>query len=512
MTVSTAVPNGYNSIVGTWNAFSGSTALGIGSAVAVVTDSSNNTYVRSTALTSGFAVLEYDLASVTVGSSAISRVRAGVIVKNGDGNPASIRMFTPSTSSIGTAAGPLSTTYYNASTAGTIYTGWWTQSTAWGTADANLMTMRISSFGTALRWTKAWMEYDLVSIPAGTPAVTAVNTDRPTVTWTFSDADGFLQASAVVKIFSSAQYSAGGFSASTSTPLWSGTVNGTASTITPSTAIVTNGLFYKPFLQVFKNVDQTVIPQASFASATAVSTASFTAPAAPTVQTTWDNTYKRVQVTVTGGTSPYRIVIFRGTAYNDEANDTNYALLKDSRQSDGTSNAYDYFVPRGTQIVYGALTNTGTVTPFLQSAVTRSTVTTGSATAWELRSVDDPNTYYNFTVPVTGINFDQYEGQTVFRPLGSNYPVVVAGDIGGDDGSMTIVTTNQTTWDNIKTMLDLQSDLYLVAPFVDSNNLARRWFVRVTGRSWVESGVPAAQVRTATVSFVEVEPPAVAAE
>lgn len=512
MTVSTAVPNGYSSLVGTWNAFSGSTALGIGSAVAVVTDSSNNTYVRSTALPVGFAALEYDLASVTVGSSAISRVRAGVIVKNGDGNPASIRMFTPSTSSIGTAAGPLSTTYYNASTAGTIYTGWWTQSTAWGTADANLMTMRISSFGTALRWTKAWMEYDLVSIPAGTPAVTAVNTDRPTVTWTFSDADGFLQASAVVKIFSSAQYSAGGFSASTSTPLWSGTVNGTASTITPSTAIVTNGLFYKPFLQVFKNVDQTVIPQASFASATSVSTANFSPPTAPTVQTTWDNTYKRVQVTVAGSVSPYRIVAFRGTAYNDAANDTNYDLLVDGRSSTGTVTVYDYFVPRGTSIVYGALVNTGTVTPFNQSVVTLSTVTTGSATAWELRSVDSPNTYYNFTVPVTGINFDQYEGQTVFRPLGSNYPVVVAGDIGGDDGSMTIVTTNQTTWDNIKTMLDLQSDLYLVAPFVDSNNLARRWFVRVTGRSWVESGVPAAQVRTATVSFVEVEPPAVAAE
>jgi hypothetical protein len=51
-----------------------------------------------------------------------------------------------------------------------------------------------------------------------------------------------------------------------------------------------------------------------------------------------------------------------------------------------------------------------------------------------------------------------------------------------------------------------------VSPFVDSNNLARRWFIRVTGRSWVESGVPAAQVRTATVSFVEVAAPEVAAD
>lgn len=510
MSVSTAVPNGVTVQVGSWSAYTGSTSYTMAaSAVSAVTDSSNNTYVRSTALTSGFAVVEFDLASVTVGSSAISRVRSGVIVKNGDGSPASIRMFYLAGPTM--VGGPTSTTYYNSSTAGTIYTGWWAQSTAWSSTDANSMTMRLASFGTAIRWTKAWMEYDLVSVPTATPSIVANNTDRPTVQWTFSDADGFVQASALVKVFSSAQIVAAGFSASTSTPLWSGTVNGTAATITPSTAIVTNGLYYKPFVQVYKNVDQTVIPQASLASATTYTQATFTKPATPTINPTWDNTYKRVQVTVNGGTSPYRIVIFRGSVYNDP-DDPNYALLKDSRSSDGTSTAYDYFVPRGTSITYGALTNTGTVTPFLQSAVATAAVTTGSATAWELRSVDDPNTYYNFTVPVTGINFDQYEGQTVFRPLGSNYPVVVAGDIGGDDGSMTIVTTNQTTWDNIKTMLDLQSDLYLVAPFVDSNNLARRWFVRVTGRNWTESGVPAAQVRTATVSFVEVEPPAVAAE
>lgn len=511
MSISTAVPNGYNSLVGTWNAFNGSTALGIGSAVAVVTDSSNATYVRSTALSAGFAVLEYDLASVTVGSSAIARVRSGVIVKNGDGNASTLRMFYVDTSNpfLGpqTLGGPTSTTYYTSSTAGTVYTGWWAKSAAWSTAEANSMTMRLASWGTALRWTKAWMEYDLTSTPAGTPAVTSNATDRPTITWTFGDADGYIQASAVVKVFSSAQYSAAGFDAGTSTPLWSGTVNGTAATITVSTAIVTNSTRYKPFLQVFKNVDQTVISGA-WTSATAVTTATFTAPNAPTATATWSTALSRVQITTVGSASPYRIVIFRGTALDDP----NYTVLKDSRSSDGTSTAYDYFMPRGTQIVYGAWVNSGTQTPYLSSTATLSTVTTGSATAWELRSVDAPTTYYNLAAPVTGINFDIYEGQTVFRPLGSDRPVVAAGDLGGDDGVMQITTTNQTTWDNIKAMLELQSDLYLVAPFVDSNNLARRWFIRVTGRSWTESGVPSAQVRIAQVSFVEVEAPEVAAE
>lgn len=507
MTVSTAVPNGYNVTIGTWNAFNGSTALGIGSAVAVITDSSNNTYIRGTALTSGFAQINYDLASVIATGSAVYGVRAGAVIKNGDGSAATIRITLPATASSGSVLGPLWYGYPNTSTASTVYSGWLARSTAWGTADLNVATLLISTFGTALRFTKAWMEYDLTSTPVGTPAVSAVTTDRPTITWTFADGDGYLQSSAVVKVFSSAQYSAGGFDAGTSTSLWSGTVRGTAATITVGSAIVVNGDKYKPFLQVFKDIDGTSI-NGAWTSATTVSTANFTPPNAPSCTAVWSTANARVELTVVGSAAPYRIIVFRGTALTDP----NYQLLSSSTYSGGTAQPRDYFVPRSTAVVYGAYVTSGTVTPFLQSAVTLATVTTGTATTWELRSVDSPLTYSNLAVPVTGISFEQYEGQTVYRPIGSNYPVVVAGNIGGDDGTMTITTTNQTVWDDIKEILDLQSDLYLVSPFVDSNNLARRWFIRVTGRSWVESGVPAAQVRTATVSFVEVAAPEVAAD
>jgi hypothetical protein len=374
----------------------------------------------------------------------------------------------------------------------------------------NAAYIQVASISTALRFTKLWMEYDLTSTPAGTPAVSAVTTDRPTITWTFSDADGFVQASAVVKIFSSAQYSAAGFDASTSTPLWSGTVNGTAATITPSTAIIGTTLptsRYKPFLQVFKNIDATSIPGA-WTSATTMSSSVYTAPASPSIVTTWSSALARVQITTEGLAAPYKTFVFRGTALDDPL----LQVLKETTDTDGTVITYDHFVPRSTAVVYGVYITTGTVTPFLSSTATLSTVTTGTVTNWELRSVNNPATYLNTSVPVTAISFEQYEGQTVYRPIGSNYPVVVAGNIGGDDGTMTITTTNQTVWDDIKEILDLQSDLYLVSPFVDSTGLARRWFIRVTGRSWVESGVPAAQVRTATVSFVEVEAPEVAAE
>lgn len=507
MTIGTANTAATANIIGTWNAFSGSTALGLGSAVAVLSDSSNNTYVRATAVASGAAAaINFTVAAPTTGGSAIARARAGFVVKNGDGSAAKAYIIVPSIYNAESGF-----FFYNSTTAATGYTGWVAATTPLATATAGSAQIQFITYGSALRWTKAWMEFDLATTPVGTPAVSAVTTTRPTITWAYSDTDGYSQASAVVKLFSSAQYSAAGFSASTSTPLWVGTVVGTAGSVTPGSAVITtNGLVYKPFLQVFKNIDITAIPGA-FTSATSPSTASFTLPNAPSATAVWSTALMRVQFTAVGSATPYRIIQFRGTAVGT-ANDPNYTLLRDSIQTDGTATAYDYFVPRGTSIVYGAYITSGTQIPYLESTVSYSTVTTSTATAWELRSVNSPTTYYNFNLPLTGINFDVYEGQTVFRPLGSTYPVVASGDIGGDDGTMQITATGQTTWDNIKAMLQLQSDLYLVAPFVDSSNKSRRWFIRVTGRSWTESGIPSAQVRIAQVSFVEVQPPATAAE
>lgn len=511
MTVSTAVPNGYSIANGSWSAYTGSTAFTMAaSAVAAVSDSSNNTYVRATAIPPyQYANLVYDMTNPTLGGSALARMRVTATMKNGDGAPVLIAIAAGTSSNDTYVSGAVF--YPTGTTAVNFATGWLARGTPFSQTTGNAAQAVIAPGSTAVRITSVRIEYDLASIPTATPSIVAANTDRPTVTWTFADTDGYVQASAIVKVFSSAQINAAGFSASTSTPLWGATVSGTANTATPGTPIVTNGLYYKPYLLVYKNLSPTAVPSASYSSAAAYSQASWTAPASPSITTTWDNTYKRVQINTTGLAAPYQTIIFRGTAIGT-ANDPNYTVIKQTTDADGAVIAYDHFVPRGTPIVYGVYVTTGTVTPFLSSTATLSTVTTGSATSWELRGVDQPAAYLSTALPVTAINFDVYEGQTVFRPLGSNYPVVVAGDIGGDDGTMTIVTTSQTTWDTIKSILDLQSNLYLVSPFVDSNNLARRWFIRVTGRSWVESGVPSAQVRTATVSFVEVEPPAIAAD
>lgn len=510
MSVSTAVPNGYSVASGSWRAYTGSTDYTMAaSAVAAVSDSSNNTYVRATALSGPSAAVVYDMTNPTLGGSALTRMRVTATMKNGDGGPVFLSVLAGTTSTDTYISQALF--YPTGTTAVSFASGWLARSTAFSQTTGNAAQAQIWTASTAVRITAVRVEYDLASLPLGTPAVSSVTTMRPTVTWAYSDADGYVQSSAVVKLFSAAQYGSASFNASTSTPLWVGTVIGTSTTITPGSAVITsNALSYKPFLQVFKNIDQTVIPSA-FTSATSVSVSSFTLPAAPTATATWSSTLNRVMFQSVGLTSPYRIIQFRGTAVGT-ASDPNFVVLKDSTQTDGTATFYDYYMPRGTAVVYGAYVTSGTQIPYVESLVSYSTVTVGSVTTWEMRSVDSPATYYNLAVPVTGINFDIYEGQTVFRPLGSTYPIVAAGDIGGDDGTMQITTTNQTTWESIKTMLELQSNLFLIGPFVDSTNQPRKWFIRVTGRSWTESGIPSAQVRIAQVSFVEVQPPTAAAE
>lgn len=71
----------------------------------------------------------------------------------------------------------------------------------------------------------AWVEvrYNRAPVTTVTGPVEAsnvVDTTRPTVTWTYADADGDVQERYRVKIFSAAQYGAGGFNPDTSAATW----------------------------------------------------------------------------------------------------------------------------------------------------------------------------------------------------------------------------------------------------------------------------------------------------
>lgn len=486
MTVGTAFVDTFTTVSGTWTPYNNGTAVA-GSAVPFLSDSSSTTWVQATTLASGKAEFSSGLGNVTTGGSAIVRLRPGIRVSRGDGK----KTFFAFSGYNWTAIFP------SASAETTYYGGWQTTGgDPWTSAQANALKLSLWTVSTAQRVTRAWFEYDLASVPAGTPVVTSATTDKPEITWTFSDGDGGAQASAVVKVFSAAQYGAGGFDPDTSASLWSTVVAGTSLSATPSSPIVTNGLVYKPYVRVVKNVYGAAV-RSSWTASAAASTATFTAPTAPTLQLTWDTTNSRVQVSVVGSASPFRYTLLRGTAVIGTALST--------MPASGTATVYDYLAARATAVVYSAFLTSGTAaSPILTSGTTLGTVTTGTATSWEIRPLADPMTSFAKSAPVTAVSWERTEGLGVFRPLGASGAVVVAGDLGLEDGTLEITTSTRASWEAVEALLKRQDTLLLTSPFRAADGTNDRRAIRITSRSYSSEGTLDNPIQRVTASFVGV--------
>lgn len=88
----------------------------------------------------------------------------------------------------------------------------------------------------------------VVTVPAPTGSQT---TSRPTVTWTYSQEDAFPQSEYQVKIYSAAQYGAGGFSADTSLATWeSGWIVSSTAWSKLIEFDLANGVSYRAYVQV----------------------------------------------------------------------------------------------------------------------------------------------------------------------------------------------------------------------------------------------------------------------
>jgi hypothetical protein len=385
-----------------------------------------------------------------------------------------------------------------AATAIAEYVGGWTLptgGTAWSTATINAGSIYADTGNTNLRLTQLRMEYDMYSIPTHT-ITTSSNTDKPVTSWVYTDTDGVSQSSAVVKMYTAAQYGAGGFSPDTSTATFSTVLAGDGTTVTSTTAVGPTATVYRSYIQVIKDV-YSVPVRSAWSSAQA--TLSFTAPNAGTVTPTFDDTYKRVQLSVAGSASPFRYTVTRGG--------TTIGTALTTMPVSGAAVFYDYQAPRGTAVVYSLVMTTGTAaSPQLSSTTSTGTVTTGTATSWELQSLEDPTTIYQFASPVTSISFTRMEGQSVLRPLDATKAVVVSGALTGDDGTLNWTTSTRSSWETLKTVLTAQSPLRVTSPFLYAAGGNESWVVRLTSRDWSSSGVAANPVQTVTASFVEVNP------
>jgi len=510
---STAYPSTLSgTVAGTWSAYNTSGAITMGSAVVVLSDALDTTYIAPTALgPDNNASVYFTMNNLTAASGyAISVIR--LVVRGGySGDYSRAYAVANDGSRVISEAN-----WYGNTVAMAQYSGGWANSPTAGSAWSASELANVSAFfeptATTSRAAQMYMEAKQVTLPYGTPTVTYSSAMNPRTTWTYGDGDGNAQSSAEVKYFATAVYGSAGFDPDSSTYLFSTVVAGTYLSVAPDGSAVANGEAFKPYVRVYSDKDGVAI-RGTWTPSTAVATAVYSgtvvippgptggagapSPSLPsplTVAGTYLTDYRRNRITISAA-SGYYYTLYRSS--NDVVGSSFQPL------SSSTTTIYDYLQTRGGTTTYTANIYTSG-TALVQTTTVN--VVAATATTWELQSIVSPTSIYDFDVKVTAQDITQYEGTSVVRPLDSSYPIVLAGDINQEDGTLQIITTSAAEYADMTELLNLQSPIVLTSPFLNEDGTNREWLIRITDRSWSGANTVSRPINRISVSYVETDP------
>lgn len=478
-------------------------------------DDSDSTFVRKDSGVSGTATLSLTFDDATIGASErVKRVRLRARVQT---DTAAGKMDLM----LGTRV--LGLTYFytgyavrGANAAATTFTGAWFSSSpdgaSWDQARIDALRSQFIEYRDAsdrgylyelfIDIDKATKPTLVVDSPTGTLTTTAT----PEIAWTYTDPDSAdPQAFYQVKIYSAAMYSASGFDPDISTPLC-GCRGGTG--IVPSSepgTVVGEPLLsgtYRAYVRVAKAVNaQPFFSDWEFTQFTL----DLTPPPTVAVDAAWDSSEGLATLTLTGGdegagfTSQY----FQVQRSNDGG--SSWSLLRngDDIGPDGSFEAtvLDYEAPRGLTVRYRARSigvSGEERIPSDWSAAIPQVLVTNDGTWW-LKAVADPSLNTGSVRVQNPLSISVEEPHTVFRPLGTNLPIVVTGLIGGEDATLEILTMTDAEWTSIEDILLHQGVLLIQSPQGDQR------YARVVTRSWDESYSVGRLTRRVTVSYYEVD-------
>lgn len=213
------------------------------------------------------------------------------------------------------------------------------------------------------RLTEAYLDFTYVAVPVTSvtaPTGTFTDNNLPLVSWSQTrDSDGGAQTRWEVKIFTDAQYLAGGFNPATSTPtlFYSGSGWTGAQTSKQIATALANDT-YRAYVRTGQTVNGFAHWSAWSFSGFVVNIVPLDVPNPPTISVTPEDSDHRNKVTVTtvaGAASPDYVVIERsedgGTTWEDLR-----TLLGDgvAASSLGANDYYDYEAPNGDTVHYRA--------------------------------------------------------------------------------------------------------------------------------------------------------------
>jgi len=312
-----------------------------------------------------------------------------------------------------------------------------------------------------------------VSAPTGTVA-----DNSPTVTWsTVYDPDlGVPPGSNYeVKIFSSAQYSAGGFNPETSTPtLTSGPLTATGTvTSYEFTSLLANGVYRAYVKQAASNVSY-------HPSAWAYSgfTVSASKPGTPTVTLTPDSASSKMLVAIVhsaGAATTNRFQVQRSDDGGASYQNIRTPLANGFIIANGTSDAflYDYEMPMDYPVYYRARALTDATQAYGDWGYTVPGGTITAATWW----IKHP-TLPAMNLPINLRSYPDASNQSnqgAFRPLGSSLPVIVSDNSGPLTGTIAILCEDQNDRDLLDTLLEQKVPMLLQGP--RDHEIPDRWVV-----------------------------------
>lgn len=389
----------------------------------------------------------------------------------------------------------------------TTYTGpWFTTAPgggAWTQAAIDSIQVTVQDYATASgdRATtyELYLDVDVVSQPTVTvtaPTGTVTSTSRPSATWTYSDTDGDLQTFYQIRVFTDAQYGAGGFGVSTSDYVWdSGAV--ASGVTTASIDEILPDDTYRAYVRVGKTLNA-----APYWSDWAYSqfTVNVTAPTAPTLTLNHASAQGRVTISALGaaptGFDSQTFELQRSTdQISWDVVRGGDALLPDGIGLVATS---DYEAPRGVTVYYRARA-IGVIgsAVFASDWGTTASVVVSNDGLWWMKPVDEPQTSVSGVRVAPGFSETVIEPVGVFRPIGRNAAVVVSSGIQGYDGTFSISVIGDQEWTDIESILRHLGTIYVETPLGTSK------YIRVISRSWSVEGRSTTPVRRVEVEYVE---------
>jgi hypothetical protein len=483
---------------------------GSGSLHAATNDNSDSTFFKKSTGVSGQASCLLDFGTTTISASQrVKRVRlrARVSTPNDDGrlnlylgtradnqNYFHSALAVRGTNSIGVVTGPYVTSSPNGED--------WSQTTINGlrakVTEYNDSTDVASIF-------ELYIDVDISAQPTVTvsaPTGTITTSTAPDVTWAYADTDNETQAFYEIKVFTAAQYGAGGFNPLTSTPLWgSGEIASSDNTAVIGELLLSGT--YRAYVRVAKSVNGSPF-WSSFANSQF--TITVTPPAVPTLAAAWDSSLGRATFTITGQALSGTYVSQIFDLHRSDNNGVIYAAVRNGEELVPNASfvvvAVDYEAPRGIVAYYRArsigIDSNGNEFPSDWSIVSQVLITNDET--WWFKAIDEPEYNLGSIRVLAELDTNIEEPNTVFRPLGSTRPIVVAGPLQGEDGIYSIKTVTEDEWDDLYPLITYQGTILVQDP------QANQKYIRVTARTWsAESKANGAIYRNLDLAYVEVE-------